>query len=808
MATITVEQGIKSLEKLLEYGVREINQSDFSISDNTAECRRPRERYEFLSGPPDLNVDEISKDLFFPLKYITNAIPKIRASTKFAEKIRKGYVWPSETQLTNFVAKLEAEIPGTYVEYFSERLNSQSTGRPLVANANPDTVNALAKFLCSKSIFIRDSIYGQGQFMNYDSTQLGRKATVFLIGPPGTGKTTFINYLCTRNRPIFHKKKVIDVRIDLNRREHREVSIKDCLLGQFMYLYREHYYERDPFRFNDVQLARYWVKYLGAKKDQEKKSAASYATQMIEYIQKRRFELLDPSFVNALLEYLAEERDCAFLFILDGMDYVTLDEVHLDDFSSWLKQLPERLPDHGKQLVGLYLIVMREYNFAEYMGQNMSVYRQPPGPPHVFSVLPGCLMDVLSAKIDLGLLDARTYHKPVEGDLKTTLIDDDAWCNRLKSQLELFLGLCVMGPDELKSDIRGVTPDQIDGMKRYLISSGYLEMANISSCNYRALMIIIVWMISLIPELLGTQNIDEFLTLSVDDLLNRLEAKEWQVNRLITMGYEGYFAYHTPFEYSVERTLNGTYMIKFDSYGIKHLVPNILSFAYPNARCREVERTSFRPLVKLRVLQLLDKCGPLSIEHIADWFNEAFGYDRDFLRADLRAMIFTQLVQTRYPESDGTQGYRTISLTPLGRFILERMIYKFIYYELIVDDVPVPANIYEELHGFVMSPKARYETRYMFNKFRSVYLLLNVLAEVESQEEGMFNSAKVRLPGKRSHFSFQENGFALIDAIKDGVRSGMTRNLLKCLRTSSCCNQIIALYDGLGLSLDVDCDND
>ena len=402
-------------------------------------------------GSPDVRVDEISKDLFFPLNYIINTIPRIRASSKFAEKIRDSYVWPSPKQVvsklvgstaaSSFDRATIAKDLSEYVTSFREKLDGQATGKPLVANACKDTVDYLARFLCRKSKYIHDYIFGTKRFIGYDATSTARKALLFLIGTPGIGKTTFINHLLFSNKHVFDEKKVIFVRIGLNRDENRHESIKDCLLRQFIHIYRKHYYDKDRFRFSDNGLIREWIQYCSAKTDMEKANADGYAKDLIKKFQQRRTYDINLGFANALLDYLSKEKECSFLFVLDGMDYVTLDEVHLDDFSNWLTQLPIRLPDE-KHLPGLYLVVMREYNYEEYKTKNISAYRSPSGPPHVFSILPGCLPEILTRKIDIGLGDAKNYIKAPPNDPQSLLINDPDQCANKEAFGIVLVSMC------------------------------------------------------------------------------------------------------------------------------------------------------------------------------------------------------------------------------------------------------------------------------------------------------------------------------------------------------------------------------
>jgi hypothetical protein len=85
-------------------------------------------------------------------------------------------------------------------------------------------------------------------------------------------------------------------------------------------------------------------------------------------------------FLKELLIFLTIEQKISYIFVFDGLDYITLDEIHTNKFDKWLQQIDNYILS-SRALRGTYILTMRDVSFQKALqaksGSTLEFWREP-----------------------------------------------------------------------------------------------------------------------------------------------------------------------------------------------------------------------------------------------------------------------------------------------------------------------------------------------------------------------------------------------------------------------------------------------
>ena len=540
------------------------------------------------------------------------------------------------------------------------------------------------------------------------------------------------------------EKKVIAIRIDLNKFYYKEAEFTDSFLLKSIQILREKYFDEKEIDFGGDDMRGYIARRWGITDSKGNISLSDLNNMFQRFFSLRLYDIasqLDTSFIDAVIDYLSEKLGYAFVFIIDGLDRVTLSEVNESLFKRGCESVLKIITfKYFKEAV--YVISMRNTSYLDAVTsyEDHEVWRYPKR----------LIMLPVTAR---AIWEARMRY---------------AECSIL-SLAQKDSNLAWLNKDNIATITRGVNLiicNSVLGLRKYKLSEEeYQDLKNqglnflerISAGNHRALM---KCLRAMFLQIFGIYD------RSIEDLLNEanfqnfssLSGKEYQVRRILYHEREESNNYRVPYTYQVESN-----KVRFiTNHVFDSIVPNVFNFIDKRFTKNLLPPTyqpvaltqEYRILLKLRILQILKK-GNMKRFALIDMISSFLGYSRFFLKYELEEMIHFQLVKPLHNIDVMDDDDYPVEITGLGEEVLSRFIFDFPYFEIIVDDTPIPFQLIERF-----TPMNKYWARisldqYVAVKLRSVLNFLKILTYIEEKEEIEFNSVH---GGKES---FVDKGFAI-----------------------------------------------
>lgn len=181
-----------------------------------------------------------------------------------------------------------------------------------------------------------------------------------------------------------------------------------------------------------------------------------------------------------------------------------------------------------------------------------------------------------------------------------------------------------------------------------------------------------------------------------------------------------------------------------------------------------------------------------SIVELMDWLFDLYYKDNDIddkkkkiifnqLRHETREMFHTGVL---YPQIDETslylietqKGNYNISLLPLGELMVDRILKKSIFYEIVVDDTPLSQNFLRNIN-YEMMPLNRFDKRcdlgqYLMIKTKNIILFIEYLNKIENEEKAIFN---INLNIREEQFEKEYRIFSI--GVKNEIRNNIEKYL-------------------------------
>jgi|GEM_PF-3505437 hypothetical protein len=618
----------------------------FNNKFNRLDCDvdRPREvkeeRNRFNKSIPHTENFQLHLDCF---QKTLNFIP---ASKKRKDLFTSTYVFPDEEIL------IENNINSSDIQSFKEELRDDfSTDH--YANISKKHAEILLDYLIDKAISQkREKLYDNDVYSRHKN-----HSTFFLLGDPGIGKSTFVNYLFSVYASRLIEKKVIWVRLHFNRYNHTK-SINNAFLYRAIRIIKEHY--SDDIDLSSDILKNYIKEKWKVKS--EKDNFNSFIDNQFQELRKLRLHdiesQLDASFINYIIEFIIERLEYSVIFIIDGLDNVTLDEVHNEKFNQGCKNLVDCISDRYF-IPALFIVVMREISFidAQEYFPNDANWRNL----KKFKILPINLKEMTERKF----IVSKALIKHEFEKLNKKNFDDRQIENLIKSFLMFtFCSLLNRKVEELNSE------------NIHLIEQEGFKILNEICCrNYRLIMRFFRY---LLLYVLSYYN-DKMELLNHLDIRKRhscLVGKEYKVKRVLLIAREENENYEVAYRYEIKHE-----KVVFKKKAPQPtILPNIYNFIDALPDSTDNYKQEYRALLKLHIIQyFIKQSGQAKKKRVIEYFNEYFGYSVMFLNFEIDEMIYSGILRPKSINAYVHAGNYTLELTELGNYLLKNIIDDQIY---------------------------------------------------------------------------------------------------------------------------------
>lgn len=247
----------------------------------------------------------------FPFSIINKYLQKLKADSDNKQKHIDSYIFASKVDddkqedLSKLKIDLEGDLCRNYI------INKTKRRTKLF-------------FECLVALSKEGTFY----FNTYPSEQqIIKKTRLFLIGSPGTGKTTFLNYLLSVYAPdIGVSQNTMVIRIDLNDAINKKTNFKKLIEAKFYDVFRNYFFAKDIFTFDFNKLR----SYIAERRKLNLKNKSDINLKSIDRAIndfRKGNSNLERIFLSELMHFLNDELKISFIFFVDGLDYITLDEI-------------------------------------------------------------------------------------------------------------------------------------------------------------------------------------------------------------------------------------------------------------------------------------------------------------------------------------------------------------------------------------------------------------------------------------------------------------------------------------------------
>ncbi len=696
----------------------------------------------------------------WPFSMIRKELVKIKATPLLKKSHQRGYIFfnylnnESQVDLANFQNGIEGEF------YRKRRVNlSEKRSRAFLQSL----VNISKLMTRDDSELVSDS----------EKRKLSR---FFLIGKPGIGKTTFLNYLISVYADsILEKERALILRISLNKWASKDADFRTMIATKFRKVYYNDFFSKHKWNIHMDLFRDHVIDKWNCDDNQEKIDALDKEIRKFE----RGSPKVDEDFLAEMIDYLNQQGGISFIFIFDGLDYVTLDEVHTHKFKEWILQVDENILT-SDMFRGAYIVTMRDISF-----QKALEYRHGSTDEHwryaKRITIEGC---DLGKMINRKLVEARRKIIKATINMRSSgspYYDKWAWLlgpgvvKRITDDFLTFISIpFVRDVEDKLASIN--TRSQLENE---VIAPGIRALDSITIENYRALMRNINFVSGLFYNIYERDPERSLTRTSLNDRLNRLYARSYNVLRVFIEGRVEVSDYRMPYTYKVENGLSVN--ITRRKQGMKFVIPPLHNFMDKPVS----GLIQYRGLFKIRLLQFLYKCAETrTVNYVLNYFEDNFGYDKNACVYDIDEMLYTQLISVSDIDDYRNRLDCNVHITKLGEYAIFKLINWYIYYEVILDALPLPESLARQIYPInYYWGEASNLDKYNLYKARSVLLFLKYLNYVEEKEKSEFNSRQ-SLKFEPLREPYTKYFWAISPGVRDRVRSDIIGTFRKDMRTN------------------------
>jgi len=615
----------------------------------------------------------------------------------------------------------------------------------VIINLNRKILHNFMRFIISKATelkkIVKDDIKDE-----HDKKSIISLSKYLLFGPPGIGKTAIINYLFSIYSNLLLKDKIIWIRVDLSKApRNRHIPLKKLLDSKFLRIFSSEYlnkekhpefdinfvenalkpYLRDFLRTNyfllsldkiDSLLNQFFIIIQKLRGSNAKE--LDYIVDFLkgtsgEYIFNHSDDSYFSDLVDRLIYFLQKKYDYSYIFIFDGLDSATMDLIEYNIYDEWLTEIIKVTKNEELIYKALYIVTMRDYSLIRFLEENKDVFDEYSYTKkfRAINIDRVSFEDILYSK--LILLKYRALKRD-NIDLKYSDITN------IKYNIVNLLFMCL-------NDIN---------LKKVIKTNLHEKLSFIDKIfdnNYRQLMRFLRELFLTIFMIVPNNTFSLLLSdYNREDFCKLFEGQEWRINRLLIFGDQGYSAYKNRIQYFGE---------KAEFLEKNEFLPNVFNY-FDNT-----PNHFPKVLIKLRIIKFLNNKILTKISNVILFLMKIYDdIDDAKCRKETREMIFSgvisPLVKYDYDliESGQTKRDYPIKLMPLANFIINNMLIKSIYYEIIIDDTPIDIELINLLYPKIQ-PLNRFDIRfayledYLMQKTMSIFNFILYLVKVESEEK-------------------------------------------------------------------------
>jgi len=703
--------------------IRELATNAISVIQNSIEPIWQNMDIFNLDEPVDrpLPDDKVGKADFkartsvnptFPFDIFYKHLAKLEAGTEYMKRHHATYVF-SDKNMSFEINSLKNDLLG---DTCSER----------VVNINHISINLFIDCLIQLS---KEHTFNYHSYP--DKKDIIQKTRIFLIGKPGTGKTTFLNYLLSVYEiSLVIPQKVMIIRVNLGRYENRKANFQNFILEKFYHVYRNFFWKKKYYR---IDLNKFKEKIIEERGIENNKNKIKELDEQIDNFTKNVDKVLDYSFLADMMKYLTDTEEISYIFFFDGLDYVTLAEVHNKIFKQWTDEVVNYLYSK-RSFRGSYVIAMRDVSFdraiRNKLGETANIYKTSKRVKvNTCDFQKVIRKKLLVAKDEIEDL----YFKRSRKD--QAYKQEFGWLNEefLKRIIEDFLTFIsvpfITSAEKKISKIKNYRQ-----LKERIHDDGCKAIEKITSGNYRCAMRNIRYVIH---HFINAYRIysyhDLFKKTKIQDRLRNLNSLSYRVLRTFITGLDEAEDYRPPYSYKLVRG-----KVEFIKNGSRFIIPHINNFVFIPKKIYD-SNTQYRGMFKLRLLQyLINIKRKIIISKVLDFFEENFDYERRYIKRDIEEMIYSQLIDVHTGKKYEKDIDALITTTDLARFILNKLIYHYIYYESTIDSLPMPITVSSCIKPYNLNWQTVSLAEYVIEKARYSLFYLKFLQYSEANEMKRF----------------------------------------------------------------------
>jgi hypothetical protein len=618
-------------------------------------------------------------------------------------------------------------------------------------------IHAINKSRARADIFLKTLVYLAKEctfsYEKYpDEKDIIRKSRFFLIGEPGSGKTTFLNFLISVYVDnVLIPEKTMIIRIDLNDAINKEGSFEKLIVDKFYTVYREYFFKENIWR-PDFDRLKNFIKEKRVYKEEEIEKLKNLDDQ-IEHFRSGSKSKLQQSFLQDLMEFLTSEQEVVYIFFIDGLDYVTLDDIHMAKFQEWLTQINDYiLTKHSFR--GSYVISMRDISYhkaLKYMfgGSNEAWLRSKKVEIITCDFNRMMRKKIAMAKAEImDTLRQMRNRDQARYQLFAWLLDS----RKIEEMLNEYLAFVCLPFLNNREEIISEVQNQLD-VRNKIIEPGLKKIKEISSNNYRCIMrnlkLVLDYLASTYSK--SIEDLEHAFRLPLYRRLELLSGGSYRVLRCFIVGKREIEDYRTPYSYIPTSDKKD---IIFVRQWVRFVIPPVTNFVYIYGH-QDTSVRQFRGLLKIRLLQYLNAPNaPNTNNEIENFFHENFGYDMKYIKYDIDEMIYCQLLKVNDPVNYTYGEDSGIRITNLGRYIIDNIIYWYVYYESTLDALPVPESLSKQITPLNKNWRGVYLTPYVVDKAVGVMKYLKFMKFAEQQEIDKFRQIQANKADPKRRIDF------------------------------------------------------
>lgn len=731
--------------------------------------------------------------LKFPNETFFNRIKIFHAGEGTKDDHMWRYIFPDKSELPE-IAEITVEDPNNII--FANQ--SESAAR-LIATDLADRAKNLLE------IWLQGGIW--------------KSYRCFLLGIPGVGKTSLIQYVLAVNDDVFHSRNVMAIWVDLNKigkktiYGHTPRSLKTQILKDFLRVYRTHYWgqEVDPYRPKYIpgpktpdgkyvcrpnmdDLIRFARRLedlptndkicILVRKILPNLNPAEKFYEDYKNFEKSEFGKVSDLFSIFMMAYLEIEANVGYVFFVDGLDYATQGESTYPLFNEWCSGALSITESSSKPPRGAFMFVMRKHSFSragclrtDISGSNTYDVNR------VYQIVQCSLDEVALKQLEHGLKDSlKTLQLWKKG--KTKKHEQLKWLNekvfnRMIESYKLLLYMGIQNTKRVQEVIdSGITDDnwhdRIEG-------PGFHELQRVSAGNYRhiAKSMQLLWA-SLSLHILPPKRLLRMIDWPIGKVAHEMLKHHYRVKRIFISGFRA----RTAFTTDVHLRVDENNKLEVTGLAQRYTIPNVFHYVSESKYRKPKLKRQFRSLAKIHVLRLL-RDREMTKDNIIEILTQCFGYDAIGLELDLSEMYLSGLLSLDIPfdeilEPGEEANWRT---STLGMYLMDTLLDSFIYWETISDDIPLPAAVYKHITPIYLQLEDVDIYKYVVRKCHSVLTILKALEVLSLEEETFFGKKIGHVDSVDAYVS--PDDFQLVSTWQKNVECDMLANVIELYHRNS-----------------------